>query len=165
MKYIAALTCLLLTFFANPAFAVAGNDCAAKSEKVKVTERDEFMKSCLAQVGTPANVKEAKQKHKSARCEQNAKNMKLQGDDKGNYQADCINKNEAVVAANTLPKNAIDMGQNSASADKQIGDSKKRASHKAAVKKSAGKKHKEHKKSARKNEKQTAPAAGAIQAL
>ncbi len=154
MKYIAALTCLLLTSIANPAFAAPGNDCAARSEKVELTKRDEFMKSCLAQAGTPANVKEAKQKHKTARCEQNAKNMKLQGADKGNYQADCVNKNEAVVAANTQPKNTLDLGSKSASADKPKSSGKKSASHKDAVKK-----HKGHKKS----EKQSAPAAaGAI---
>ena len=164
MKYIAALTCLLLTSIVNPAFALGGNDCAARSEKVKVTERDEFMKSCLAQVGTPANVKEAKQKHKTARCEQNAKNMKLQGNDKGNYQADCINKNEAVVAANAQPKNTIDLGLKSASADKPKSDGKKSASHRAAVKKPATKKQNGHKKGAKKNEKQSTLAAGANEA-
>lgn len=162
MKYIAVLTCLLLTSIANTSFAVQGNDCAARSEKVKVTERDEFMKSCLAQVDTPANVKEAKQKHKSARCEQNAKNMHLQGADKGNYQADCINKNEAVVAANTLPKNAADISPAPASDDKP--KVKKSESHKDAVKKPAAKKQKEHKKNAKKNEKQATRVAGANEA-
>jgi hypothetical protein len=161
MKYIAVLTCLLLSSIAHPAFAVPGNDCAARSEKVKVTERDEFMKSCLAQVSAPANVKEAKQKHKSARCEQNAKNMHLQGADKGNYQADCVNKNEAVVAANTLPKNTVDLSSHTTSADKPKGKS---ASHKDAAKKPAAKKQKEHKKNAKKNEKQATRVAGANEA-
>lgn len=146
MKYIAALTCLLLTSIVNPAFAVQGNDCAARSEKVELTKRDEFMKSCLAQVGTPANVKEAKQKHKTARCEQNAKNMKLQGADKGSYQADCVNKNEAVVAANTLPKSSTEPGKTSEAAGN------------AAAKKPVAKTQKEHKKGARKHEKKAASA-------
>ncbi len=150
MKYIAALTCLLLTSIANPAFAAPGNDCAARSEKVNVTERDAFMKSCLAEAGSPANVKEAKHKHKTARCEQNAKNMKLQGSEKGEYQSDCVNKNEAQIAANTPPQNAIG-GAKVASADQAAG-AKKGSSHKAATRKSAKKEHKAHKKSAKKEE-------------
>ncbi len=152
MKYIAALTCLFLTAVANSAFALPDNDCVARSEKVQVTEREAFMKSCLAQAGTPAKVKEAKQQHKSARCEQNAKNMKLQGSEKGSYKEDCINKNEAVVAANTTPKNAIGDTQ-VASAD-QAASAKKGSSHKAAARKSAAKEHKAHKKSAKKEAKQ-----------
>ncbi len=158
MKYIAALTCLFLTAVANPAFALPDNDCVARSEKVQVTEREAFMKSCLAQAGTPAKVKEAKQQHKSARCEQNAKNMKLQGSEKGSYKEDCINKNEAVVAANTPPKNAIALADTSAAGAKSSGKSD--GSHKAEAKKPGAKK--QHKKSAKKSDKHAAPAAGAI---
>ena len=157
MKYIAALTCLFLTAVAVPAYAVPANDCAARSEKVKLTERDEFMKSCLEQAGSPAKIKEAKEKHKSARCEQNAKNMKLEGSEKGQYQADCVNKNEAVVAANALPSNTKDLSQEPASIDKP----KTAASHKAEAKKPAAKKNKRQKKAA-KNDKQAAPAPAAI---
>ncbi len=159
MKYIAALTCLFLTAVANQAFALPDNDCVARSEKVQVTEREAFMKSCLAQAGTPAKVKEAKQQHKSARCEQNAKNMKLQGSEKGSYKEDCINKNEAVVAANTPPKNAIALADTSAAGEAKS-SGKSGESHKAAAKKPAAKK--QHKKSAKKSDKHTAAAAGAI---
>ncbi len=148
MKHFAVLTCLLLTVVANHALAASGNDCASRSEKVKPSEREAFMKSCLAQVGSPANVKEAKQRHKSARCEQNAKNMKLQGSEKGDYQAECINKNEAVVAANSLPNTAP--SHESAPAAQPSG--KAAVPHKAAAKKPAAKKQKEHKKSVKKNE-------------
>jgi hypothetical protein len=160
MKHIATLTCLLLTIIATPVFAVPGNDCASRSEKIKPADREDFMKSCLAQVGTPANVKEAKQKHKSALCEQNAKNKKLQGSDKGNYQADCVNKNEAVVAANSLPSSNTDTGKKSASAGKPKSEPRK-----AAVKKPAAKKQNEHKKSGKKKEQKSAPASGASEAL
>ncbi len=151
MKYIAALTCLLLTTIATPAVALQGNDCAARGEKVKPEEREAFMKSCLAQAEAPANVKEVEQKHKSALCEQNAKNKKLQGNDKSNYQSNCMNKNEAVVAANTQPHNVIAAPSHKAAAS----DKPKTAPHKAA----ANKPQKEHKKSAKKHEKQSASAA------
>lgn len=147
MKYIAALTCLLLTTIATPAFALQGNDCAARGEKVKLEEREAFMKSCLAQAEAPANVKEVEQKHKSALCEQNAKNKKLQGNDKANYQSNCMNKNEAVVAANTQPHNVIVAAPSHKAA---ANDAPKSApQHKAAAKKQ----QKEHKKSAKKQEK------------
>jgi hypothetical protein len=150
MKHFAVLTCLLLTAVANPAFAAQGNDCAARSEKVKLSEREAFMKSCLSQAGSPSNVKEAKQRHKNARCEQNAKNMKLQGSEKGDYQAECINKNEAVVAANSLPNTAP--AHESTSAGQPKASDKAVVPHKAAAKKPAAKKQKEHKKKTKKTE-------------
>jgi hypothetical protein len=151
MKHFAVLTCLLLSVVAGHAFAAPGNDCAARSEKVKPSEREAFMKSCLAQVGSPANVKEAKQRHKSARCEQNAKNMKLQGSEKGDYQAECVNKNEAVVAANSVPNTAASHESAPAAQPKS---GKAAVPHKAAAKKSVAKKQQEHKKKARKAEAQ-----------
>jgi hypothetical protein len=147
MKYIAALTCLLLVSIAPAAFAVPSNDCAARSEKVAVTEKDDFLKACLAEASAPSKVKEAKHSHKKARCEQNAKNMKLQGDEKGKYQAECINKNQAVVAANSISKTGAETAE-------------KPAADKPAVKKHAAKKHKEKKKNSGKVVKLSPPASG-----
>ena len=104
MKHIAALTCLLLS--AN-AYALQGNDCASRSEKIIPAERGAFMKSCLAQAESPANVREETRRRKDAQCEQNAKNKKLQGGEKAAYVASCMNKNEAATAANTKPKKVI----------------------------------------------------------
>lgn len=169
MKHLATLTCLLLSFIAAPAFAIPSNDCAAKSEKVKPEEKDDFMKSCLAQAASPSNVKEAKQKHKGALCEQNAKNKKLQGSDKANYQANCMNKNEAAVVASAQPNNSIEPTHKSTSAE-----SPKSAPHRSAPKKSVtkkekkektAKKDKEHKKSAKKEAKPAAPASSPIEGL
>ncbi len=158
MKYIAALTGLLLISIAPAVFAVPTNDCAARGEKVAVTERDAFLKSCLAEAGAPTKVKEAKQKHKKARCEQNAKNMKLQGEDKGSYQEECVNKNEAVVVAESMPKTSPETSEKPAAVVKEKSGSQQSSSHKPAVKKHATK-QKEHKKSAKKNEKQSGSAA------
>ncbi len=166
MKHLATLTCLLLSFIAPPAFAIPSNDCAAKSAKVKPEEQDDFMKSCLAQAASPSNVKEAKQKHKGALCEQNAKNKKLQGGDKANYQANCMNKNEAAVVASAQPQNSSEPAHKSTSTD-----SSKSAPHKAASKKSVAKKEKapkkakEHKKSTKKVAKPAAQASGSIEGL
>ncbi len=157
MKYIAALTCLLLTSIAPTAFAMQGNDCAARSNQVKPAEREAFMESCLAKAGAPANVQEEERKHKSALCEQNAKNKHLQGNDKSYYQSNCMTKNEAAVAAQTQPNNVIAPSHKSASADKS-----KNAPHKAAEKKQVAKKEKKNKKGSKKAEPQSASTTGLL---
>jgi hypothetical protein len=155
MKHIAALTCLLLISIAPTAFALPNNDCAARSEKVNQAERENFMKTCLAEVGTPDKVKEAKQKHKKARCDQNAKNMKLEGAEKGNYQSECISKNQAAEVAKSVPGKNPEAGEKTAATDKP-----KTEKHKHAAKKHEEKKHKQHKKSAEKSESKPATEAG-----
>ncbi len=149
MKYIASLTCLLLISISTPALALQGSDCSARSAKLKPAEREDFMKSCLAQAESPANVQEEERKHKSALCEQNAKNKKLQGNDKANYHANCMNKNEAAAVASAQPKSTIAQSHKSASSD----------THKSAPHKTA-KKQKEHNKVAKKGTKQSAKASG-----
>lgn len=143
MKHIASLICLLLISIATPVLALQGSDCSAKSAKLKPTERESFMKSCLAQAEAPANVQEEERKHKSVQCEQNAKNKKLQGNDKTKYHESCMNKNEAAAVASAQPKSSITPKHKSTS-----GNSPKNAPHKA------GKKPKEHSKSAKKSVKQ-----------
>ncbi len=145
MKYIASLTCLLLISIATPAFALQGSDCSAKSAKLNPAEREKFMKSCLAQAESPANVQEEERKHKSALCEQNARNKKLQGNDKANYHANCMNKNEAAAIASAQPKSTVAQSHKSASSD----------THKSAPHKTA-KKQKERSKIAKKSTKQSA---------
>lgn len=102
MKTTILLVYALSLFFPLPALAVDARSCAAKSEQLKLSEREAYLKSCLAQVSSPANVKEAELQHKRSVCEQNAKNLKLQGNDKGKYVATCINKNEAETAAKSV---------------------------------------------------------------
>lgn len=135
MKYIASLICLLLISIATPALALQGSDCSTKSAKLNPAERDNFMKSCLAQAEAPANVKEEERKHKIAVCEQNAKNKKLQGNDKANYHDNCMNKNEAAAVASSQPKNTSAPSHKSASSN-----APKSAPHKAAKKQKSTKK-------------------------
>ena len=96
MKYIAALTCLLLTAFATPSFAHhMTNDCAAKAAKISNTEeRAAFEKKCLAEVSSPENVAKAEQHDKQEHCDTNAKNLKLTGKDKTEYLEHCYNETD-----------------------------------------------------------------------
>lgn len=146
MKPIAALTCMLLISIATPAFALQGSDCSARSAQLKPAEREGFMKSCLDKADDPANVQEEERKQKNARCEQNAKNKKLQGNDKATYLSSCMNKNEAAVAATAQPKNVIASGSKSAASS-----SPKAAPHKEAKKQKSAKKQKGRKKEAGKD--------------
>lgn len=113
MKSIVFVIYFLVMLFALPALAVEVNSCAAKSAQLKLSERSAYMKSCLAQASSPANVKEAELQHKRALCEQNAKNYKLQGNSRANYIPTCINKNEAVAAVMKSPAKATAMADNS----------------------------------------------------
>lgn len=145
MKYIASLTCLLLIAITTPALALQGSECSARSQKLNPSERGDFMKSCLEQAESPANVQEEERKRKVALCEQNAKNKKLQGNDKSNYLASCMNKNEAAALAGAQPRSTATPSHKPAS-----GNSTKSAPHKTA------KKAKQHDKRAKKNAKQSA---------
>jgi hypothetical protein len=84
--------------FALPAVALEASSCAAKSVHLKPSERSTYLKSCLAQVSSPANVKDAELRRKRALCEQNAKNYKMQGNNRNEYIATCMNENEALAA-------------------------------------------------------------------
>ncbi len=101
------LTGVLMLFVTTSVFAAQSNDCASKGAHMKPAERDAFMKSCLAQLSSPANAKEREQQRKKAQCEQNASNQHLQGNEKSNYVASCVNKNEAETAAKAAPATAV----------------------------------------------------------
>jgi hypothetical protein len=139
MKYIASLICLLLISIATPVFALQGSECSAKSAKLKPDERDSFMKSCLAQAEEPANVREEERKHKVAVCEQNAKNKKLQGNDKANYHDNCMNKNEAATVASAQPRTTIAPSHKSVSSRPLKSTPPKAAKKQKRVKKSVKK--------------------------
>ncbi len=99
MKRSTLITAFFMLFVTASAWATEANSCASKSAGMKPSERDAFMKSCLAQVNSAVNSKEGEQQRKRASCEQNAQNQKLQGNDKANYVASCVNANEAQAAA------------------------------------------------------------------
>lgn len=104
MKVNTLLACFTLSLVAVPALAAAAaNNCTSQSTKLKSSERSAFMKSCLAQLNSPSSVKEKEQQNKKALCEQNAKNRNLQGNEKSNYLATCMNVNEAQAVASKAP--------------------------------------------------------------
>jgi len=90
-------------FIAAPALAADANSCASQSAKLKSSERNAFMKTCMAQLSSPASIKEKEQQNKKALCEQNAKNRKLQGNEKSNYLTTCMNENQAQAVASKSP--------------------------------------------------------------
>jgi len=94
-----------LGFFTTAASALAtdANSCASQSAKLKASERNTFMKNCMAQLSSPASIKEKEQQNKKALCEQNAKNRKLQGNEKANYLTTCMNENQAQAVASKAP--------------------------------------------------------------
>jgi hypothetical protein len=94
MKNIAALICLLVAAAAAPAFAHPGNDCATKAENIASTERADFIKSCLAQAGTPAKSAEIGQKQIQKQCDLNAKSQNLAGKKKAEYLDHCYHEND-----------------------------------------------------------------------
>jgi hypothetical protein len=97
------LSCFLVFSFATPALAMDGKSCEAASAKLPVAERDAYTKKCLAQLGEPSNVKQKQQQDKQARCDQNAQNQHLQGNEKSGYVSSCMNANEAAEAAKSAP--------------------------------------------------------------
>lgn len=163
MKYIVPLICLLQIAIATPALALQGSECLANSKKLSPAERESFMKTCLAQAREPGNVKAEERKQKSAQCEQNAKNKKLQGSDKARYHDECLNRNDAATLSQSTNKTA----PASKSAEKstvQIGQHKPATVKKHSSNKQSAKKKKSHKKTTRKVEKPTATGAEANQA-
>ncbi len=99
MKLGVVFACSTLFVVAPAMAAMDGNSCVAKSKQYKASEREAFMKKCLADISSPANVKEVERERKRSVCEQNAKNLKEQGTDKNQYVNECMNKNEAAAAA------------------------------------------------------------------
>lgn len=93
----------VMALISAPAMSMDAKTCEAQSAKMPATERSAFMKKCLADLSSPSNVKERQQQEKRARCEQNAKNQKLQGGAQANFVSSCMNKNEAAEAAKAAP--------------------------------------------------------------
>ena len=111
----------LMLFFSIPALALDSKSCATQSAELPLTERKAFLESCLAQVSSPSNVKEIELQRKKAVCEQNAKNYKLQDNEKDNYLVTCVNKNEAAaaVAAQKVPTATEEKAKNDQAIDQQ----------------------------------------------
>lgn len=103
-RYLFAFFSML--FACASAMALDGKSCADKGAQMKQSERAAFMKECLAQASDPSNVRAAQEQQKRATCEQNAKNAKLQGNEKNNYVSSCITENQAAAAKAATPATA-----------------------------------------------------------
>lgn len=142
MKYVVPLICLSLIAIATPALALQGSECLESSKRLNPAERGNFVKACLAKAQDPSNVQEKERKHKLAVCEQNARNKKLQGNEKAAYHDNCMNKNEAAAVAKSQPQAGVVPNRKAVSSNKPHG-----TTHKLADKKQpTGKKQKLHKK-------------------
>jgi hypothetical protein len=106
MKRIFLLVCFALLPISTPALAKDGKACEAESAKLPTAERSAYTKKCLAQLSEPSNVKQKQQQDKQARCDQNAQNQHLQGNEKSGYLSSCMNANEAAEAAKAAPVQA-----------------------------------------------------------
>ena len=97
------IQCIAFTFSAQ-AWAVADSQsCENRSQQLRGAAKESFLSSCLAQTlektSTPASVQAVTAESKRKTCEQNAKNMKMEGNRKSSYIGDCIKSNEAASEA------------------------------------------------------------------
>ncbi len=100
MNRISQIFQFLLLFLASSIALAAGQaSCEERSMREPANNRHVFMQDCLAQTNTPEHVRAITAAEKRATCEQNAKNMKMEGGRKGDYINSCANKNEAVAEA------------------------------------------------------------------
>jgi len=71
--------------------------CESRGAKLQPAEQVAFIKACLAETSSPANVKAVALQEKKAYCDKNVKNKALQGSEKESYLAACMNNNEALA--------------------------------------------------------------------
>lgn len=116
MKCPKSLPIIILSVVAVSAEANDGRGCLAQSAELKNQERTAFLTKCLADVSKSENVFVETMKHKLQRCDQNTKNLALQGQDKGDYIYSCLSKNDAaekIASIRTPTKLALRAVQNS----------------------------------------------------
>ncbi len=99
MKLITLLSSFLALSILTPVLALGAINCEPKDPTLTTAQRTAYTKQCLAEAGSPANVKKRAEQRKKTVCEQNAKNKALTGAEKARYEADCVNKNVANEAA------------------------------------------------------------------
>ena len=95
MKHLKLLSLLLL--IAASAEAHEGRNCLEQSAGLSGEERTVFLKGCEASASAPVNTQLAVSEQKRLRCEQNAKNKGLQGDEKAGYLNTCLGQNDAAA--------------------------------------------------------------------
>ena len=98
---------LLALSVVAPVCAFAAGNCELRNSengnsRLSTAQRTAYIKQCLADSSSPANVKKVAEQQKKMSCEQNAKNKALQGAAKASYLASCVNRNEAREAAEAM---------------------------------------------------------------
>lgn len=115
MTCIRCFTLSLFITYSSVGFAAqTGQSCENKAKQVAPEKRDAFITSCLAQVSAPSNVKEVSQQNKRRTCEQNAKNLKLNPNNRSGYFDQCMNKNEAASKAKIIQNRTEPTARNAA---------------------------------------------------
>ncbi len=104
MKALSLLVqCLALFFSAQSWAASDSQSCETRSQQLRGAAKESFLSSCLSatltQNSTPERVRALTAQDKRNTCEQNAKNMKMDGAKKTSYINDCISANDAAVEA------------------------------------------------------------------
>ncbi|MDD4977221.1 MAG: PsiF family protein [Gallionella sp.] len=97
------IQCIAFTFSAQ-AWAVADSQsCENRSQQLRGAAKESFLSSCLSQTlektSTPASVQAVTAQSKRKTCEQNAKNMKMEGNKRADYISDCVQSNDAATEA------------------------------------------------------------------
>ena len=93
------------------------SQCESKGAALPPAERSAFMKSCLAEASSPANVKAVALQQKKAYCDKNVKNKALQGSEKESYLTTCMNNDEAQAQFARVNRESAATGADIASMD------------------------------------------------
>lgn len=109
MKLTTLFAPLLTLSLLAPLAALAAVNCEPGNAQLSVVQRTAYIKQCLAESGSPANVKRVAEQQKKISCEQNARNKALQGTAKADYITRCVYHNDArdAAAAMAAPKKAM----------------------------------------------------------
>jgi hypothetical protein len=98
MKPTTLFASLLTLSVLTPALALAAVNCEPKNTQ-DIAQRNAYIKQCLAESASPANVQRVAEQQKKMSCEQNAMNKDLQGTAKADYIARCVFQDDAKEAA------------------------------------------------------------------
>jgi hypothetical protein len=99
MNFKALFTSFLTLSILTPLVAMGAVNCVPKNAQLSTVQRTAYIRQCLADAGSPANVKRVAEQQKKMSCEQNAKNKALQGTARADYVARCLFQNDARDAA------------------------------------------------------------------
>ena len=105
MKTTTLFKSILALSVLTPVVALGAGNCEPKDTQLTTAQRTSYIKQCLAEASSPANVRRVAEQQKKVSCEQNARNKALQGVAKTSYVASCFNKNEAREAAEAMTVN------------------------------------------------------------